>query len=122
MKNNIIILFIATFLFTSLVWANSVATHRATLLSNDKVNVWKTFIYPAKNQQLKMHRHEYDRVLIALDNGTLKVVNDKGQSHLLKLSKDQAYFLNKDIPGELHTDENLSGHVIKVIVVELKSI
>lgn len=100
-------------------WANT-TTKRISLLDNNQVNVWKTIIYPSRNQQLKMHRHEFNRVLIALNDGELKIVNDHGNAHYLKLKKEQAYFLNKDIQNELHTDENISGHLVKVVVVEIK--
>lgn len=68
-----------------------------------------------------MHRHNYNRVLYAFDSGVLKFTNDKGESHLLNLEKDKAYFLTKDKPNELHTDENISDHPIKVLVIELKN-
>ncbi len=96
-------------------------TNRIPFFSNEKVNVWKTIIYPNKEQILKMHRHEYNRVLVAFDNGTLKITNDKGKVHYLQLEKEKAYYLTKDVPGEFHTDENISQHPIKVIVIELKN-
>jgi len=101
-------------------YANSPRTKRIPCFSNDKVNVWKTIIYPSSNQQLVMHRHDYNRVVVALDDGKLKIVNNKGQTHFLMLKKNRAYFLSKDTPGELHTDENMSHHVIKTLVIELK--
>jgi hypothetical protein len=97
----------------------SAATNRIPQFSNDKVNVWKTTIYPHAKEKLAAHRHEHDRVLIAFDDGVLKVVNDKGQSHELVLKKNQAYYLSKDVPNEVHTDENLTSHPIRVMVVEL---
>jgi hypothetical protein len=105
-------------LISYLTHANS--TQRIPILANNKVQVWKTLIYPNKEQILAMHRHEHDRTLIALNSGKLKITNNKGQVHYLELEKDQAYYLLKDVPGELHTDENVSEHPIKVIVVELK--
>src|SRR5271170_6750482 len=100
-----IIGFIFLFLITN-VHANINKTTRIPQFSNDEVNVWKTIVCPSKDQILKMHRHEYNRVLVALDTGTLKIVNDKGKIHYLKLEKNQVYYLTKDIPGELHIDEN----------------
>jgi beta-alanine degradation protein BauB len=97
------------------------ATHRTTLITNGKVNVWKTIIYPSSNQQLTMHSHLYDRVVVAFTDGTLKVVNNKGKIHYLKFEKDKAYYLAKDVVGELHSDENISHHPIKLVVIELKS-
>lgn len=94
-------------------------TQRIPQFSNDKVTVWKTIIYSQKHQELKMHRHDHDRVVVALTDGVLKVTNTKGESHLWTLKKDQAYFLTKDKADELHQDENVSGHVVKVMVIEL---
>lgn len=96
-------------------------THRVAEFSNEKVNVWQTTIYPGASQKLKMHRHEYNRVLVAFDDGILKIKNDKGQIHYLKLAKNKAYYLAKDIPAEVHTDENISHHPIKILVIELKN-
>ena len=93
---------------------------RISEFSNNKVNVWKTIIYPNKNQILKMHRREYNRVVVALDTGTLKITNNKGKTHYLNLEKDHAYYLTRDTRDELHTDENISEHPIKVLVIELK--
>jgi hypothetical protein len=108
------------FVFSSAVFAENQTTTRISQLTNDKVNVWETFIYPSENQQLKMHRHEYDRVVIALDSGTLKVTNDKGKVHYMTFEKGKSYFLTKDVPNELHTDENMSHHLLRVYVIELK--
>lgn len=108
------------FLNVNLVNAKELTTKRVQQFENDKVNVWQTIIYPSQQQILKMHRHEFDRVLVSFSNGVLKVTNNKGKVHYLKLEKDKAYYLKKDIAGELHTDENIGKHFIKVLVVELK--
>lgn len=94
-------------------------TNRLDQFSNDQVKVWKTVIYPSSQQALPMHRHEHNRVLIALTDGTLKITNNKGKVSYLKLKKDTAYYFTKDPEGELHNDENLSKQAIKVMVVEL---
>jgi beta-alanine degradation protein BauB len=111
-------LFAMTICLTTFTFA---ATARTPQFDNDKVNVWKTIIYPHKKEILANHRHDHDRVLVALDDGTLKVVSNTGQSHLLKLKRNTAYYLEKDIPNETHTDENISSHPIKVMVIELKN-
>lgn len=109
------------FLSTTLTYGASKTTHRITQFSNEKTNVWRTTIYPGKSQTLKMHRHEYNRVLVAFDDGVLKIKNDKGEVHDLKLIKNKAYYLKKDVPNELHSDENTTNHPIHVLVIELKS-
>ncbi len=97
------------------------STHRVAEFSNDRVNVWKTTILPNQNQQLKMHRHDFDRVVVSLSNGTLKITNNKGQVHLLKLEKNHSYYLPKDPINEFHTDNNISHVPIEIMVIELKS-
>lgn len=94
-------------------------THREQLISNNEVSVWKTSIYPSNNQKLPLHRHEKNRVVIALSSGKLKITSNLGKTHFLNLEKGSAYFLKKDPPNELHFDENLSKNPIKVIVIEL---
>jgi hypothetical protein len=99
--------------------ATSSTTTRIAQFSNDKVSAWETVIYPNVNQALKMHRHEHDRVVIAFSDGLLKITNYKGKVHYLKLEKNKAYYLAKDVPNELHNDQNMSSYPIKVLVIEL---
>jgi hypothetical protein len=94
-------------------------TNRVPYFTNNQVSAWETIIYPSSRQQLKLHRHDNNRVLVAFTDGTLKVINDKGAIHYLKLKKQQVYFLEKDVPGEMHTDENVSGHPITLAVIEI---
>lgn len=98
----------------------SQSTNRIPQFSNDLVNVWQTTIYPGKHQELKMHRHETNRVVIALDAGLLKIQNNQGQAHYITLEKNKAYYLAKNKANEWHTDENMTRHPIRVMVIELK--
>lgn len=105
---------------TSLTPVCAEKTARIPEFSNDKTRVWKTIIYPSQKQTLSMHRHDYDRVVVAFNKGTLKITNDRGEVHYLKLQKNTAYYLPKDPHDELHQDENISKHPITVMVIELK--
>ena len=116
----IFILSIFAILTTTNLYSQSLSTKRVPQFTNEKVNVWQTIIYPSTDQVLKMHRHEYNRILIAFDSGILKITNNNQKTHYLKLVKGQSYYLTKDVPNELHSDENISKHAIKVIVIELK--
>lgn len=120
MKKNLITLLICTVL-GGITTAYAQSTARIPQFSNEKTNVWKTIIYPTSTQVLSMHRHDYDRVIVALSNGLLKITNDKGKTHYLKLEKNKAYYLTKDPLHELHKDENMTKHPITVMVVELKN-
>lgn len=117
---SIILAVFSFFLLGSISNATTSMTTRTPQFSNDKVSAWETVIYPGANQILKMHRHEHDRVVVAFSDGLLKITNDKGKVHYFKLEKNKAYFLTKDVPNELHKDQNMSSHPIKVLVVELK--
>jgi hypothetical protein len=114
------ILFIIAAIATTVAMANTQITKRIPQFSNDQVTVWETILYPNKSQVLTMHRHEHNRVLVSLDDGVLKITNDKGKVHFLKLAKDKSYWLTKDVANEMHTDENISEHPIKVLVIEVK--
>lgn len=103
---------------TNISFAQS--TTRIPEFSNNITNVWKTIIFPTSNQALTMHRHDNDRVIVALSNGLLKITNNRGKIHYLKLKKNKAYFLTKDPLHELHKDENLTNHPITVMVIEFK--
>jgi hypothetical protein len=117
----IILTVFSFFLLNNISNATPSTTTRTTQFSNDKVSVWETVIYPSTNQILKMHRHEHDRVVVAFSDGLLKITNDKNKVHYLKLQKNKAYYLTKDVPNELHNDQNMSSHPIKVLVFELKN-
>jgi beta-alanine degradation protein BauB len=95
-------------------------TTRVPYFTNDQVAAWKSVIYPSSQQILKMHRHDNNRVVVAFTDGTLKVTSNKGEVHYLKFKKEVSYFLTKDVPGEMHTDENVSGHPITLAVIEIK--
>jgi quercetin dioxygenase-like cupin family protein len=94
------------------------ATVRTPQLENDSVRVWKTSIAPG--QPLTMHRHENGRVIVALTDGTLRIVKESGDSKTVTWEKGKAYWLAADPPGEKHGDLNEGTEPIEVMVVELK--
>ncbi len=100
--------------------ADEVATGRTPQFENEHVEVWKSVIVP--NQPLSMHRHDNPRAIIALKGGTLRVVNEAGESHQLIWETGSAYWLEADPPGELHGDVNEGTEPIEVIVVQLKGV
>ena len=120
MKKHLVTLLICTAL-SGITTAYAQSTARVPQFSNDKTNVWETIIYPTSNQVLAMHRHNYDRVIVALSDGLLKITNNKGKTHYLRLAKNKAYYLTKDPLHVLHKDENMTKHPITVMVIELKN-
>lgn len=119
MKSKFFIFIITVTLCTSSFSQNS--THRTNHFENAAVKVWETIIQPGKSQILKMHRHDHDRVLVALTDGTLKIVNDQGMTKFFKLKANESYYLKKDPVNEYHIDENVGDKNIKVIIIELKN-
>lgn len=118
-KINLFKLLMIFVLGASALQAAGLSTQRIEQLSNARVTVWKTIIYPSSKQVLPMHRHDNDRVLVALTDGTLKITSNKGKVHYLKLKKGKSYYLTKDVPNELHNDENVTNHPIQVMVIQL---
>lgn len=93
-------------------------TVRTPQLENDSVRVWKTSIAPG--QPLTLHRHENGRVIVALTDGTLRIVKESGESKTVTWEKGKAYWLAADPPGEKHGDLNEGKEPIEVMVVEMK--
>ncbi len=95
------------------------ATRREPQLENDQVRVWKTIIAP--RQPLNFHRHEFNRVLVALTDGRLKVVDSSGREVTTYIwERGKAYWLPADPPGQTHADLNESDQPVEVMVIELK--
>ena len=93
-------------------------TGRTPQFENEYVEVWKSVIVP--DQPLEMHRHDNPRAIIALQGGTLTVVNDAGERRDMTWETGSAYWLDADPPGELHGDVNEGPEPVEVIVVQLK--
>jgi len=95
------------------------ATRREPQFENEQVRVWKSIIMP--EQPLTFHRHDHGRVLIALTDGRLKVVDpDMKEIDLYVWQRGKAYWLAADPPGKLHADLNQGNEPVEVIVVELR--
>lgn len=67
-----------------------------------------------------MHRHDRERLVVALTDVDLTVKNDRGQSHPLIMKKGTTHFLHPDKPKEFHCDINNSNHPMEVMVIEWK--
>lgn len=101
------------------VMQQQATTRREPQFENEEVRVWKSIIMP--KQPLSYHRHDHGRVLVALTDGELKVLDQDGK-HIdtYKWERGKAYWLGKDLPGKMHADLNDTTQPIEVIVAELK--
>jgi hypothetical protein len=59
-------------------------------------------------------------VIVALTDGTLRIVKESGESRTVTWQRGNAYWLPADPPGEKHGDVNDGQDPIEVMVVELK--
>jgi len=94
-------------------------TAREPQFENTEVKVWKSVVLP--NDPLPLHRHEHPRVIIALAGGTMKILENSGQSEIHQWQTGKAYWLPSNPPGTLHQDINVGEKPIEVIVVELQN-
>jgi quercetin dioxygenase-like cupin family protein len=94
-------------------------TAREPQFENSEVKVWKSVVLP--NDPLPLHRHEHPRVIIALAGGTMKILENSGQSEIHQWQTGKAYWLPSNPPGTLHQDINTGDKPIEVIVVELQN-
>lgn len=93
-------------------------TQRFPQFENDDVRVWKSLVLP--NAPLTMHRHDHPRVIIALQGGTMKIVEQGGASEQHVWETGKAYWLPANPPNTMHADVNAGDKPIDVMVVELK--
>jgi quercetin dioxygenase-like cupin family protein len=91
---------------------------RSLQFENDEVAVWRTVIPP--NAPLVMHTHQHPRVIVALNGGTMKVVNDDGSSEIHEWETGKAYWLPLSEGLKRHADQNTGSKPIEVMVVELR--
>jgi beta-alanine degradation protein BauB len=98
--------------------AQSSQTGREPQFENAEVKVWKSLILP--NNPLPLHRHEHPRVIIPLHGGTMKILEESGQSELHDWQTGHAYWLPANAPGTRHQDVNVGDKPIEVMVVELE--
>jgi hypothetical protein len=94
-------------------------TGREPQFENAEVKVWKSVVMP--NAPLPLHRHEHPRVIVALHGGTMKILEESGQSELHHWQTGKAYWLPANPPGTRHQDVNVSDEPIEVMVVELQN-
>ena len=94
------------------------ATGREPQFDNADVKVWKSVIRP--NDPLPLHRHDHPRVIVALQGGTMKILEESGQSELHHWQTGKAYWLPANPAGTRHQDVNVGEAPIEVMVVELQ--
>ena len=102
------------------VRAQTAATqsNRQDQFQNAAVKVWKTTVLP--HQPLAMHHHDHPRVIVALSDGAMDLVDSSGTHELHVWQKDHAYWLPAMPPVAMHADVNAGDEPLEVMVVELE--
>ena len=93
-------------------------TQRFPQFENEDVKVWKSMIMPGA--PLTLHRHDHPRVIVALQGGTIKIVQQNGPTETHVWETGKAYWLPANPPNTLHADVNAGDKPIEVMVVELE--
>lgn len=110
--------FILAGLLGGVALVRSQQTQRIPQFENDDVKVWKSVVMP--DAPLQMHRHDHGRVIIALQGGTMNIVEKGGATEPNVWRAGNAYWLPANAPGTMHADVNAGAKPIEVMVVELK--
>jgi quercetin dioxygenase-like cupin family protein len=97
---------------------SSLTTQRVPQFENSHVKVWKSTIAP--NAPLALHRHDHGRVIVALQGGTMKIVDQSGTSETHVWETGKAYWLPANPPKTMHRDVNAGDHPIEVMVIEVE--
>jgi hypothetical protein len=93
-------------------------SQRTEQFQNDAVHVWKTVVLP--HQPLAMHHHDHPRVIVALSDGSMDLVDSTGAHDVHVWQKDHAYWLPAMPLGAMHADVNSGDKPLEVMVVELE--
>jgi quercetin dioxygenase-like cupin family protein len=93
-------------------------TQRFPQFENAHVKVWRSVISP--NAPLPPHRHDHGRVIIPLQGGTMKIVDQTGAAEIHEWKQGTAYWLPANAPNTTHSDVNTGDHPIEVMVVEVE--
>ncbi len=95
-------------------------SNREPQFDNPQVEVWKSTILP--KQPLTFHRHDNYRVLVALTDGELDMVDKSGKVlDAYHLTKGKAMYLGPNPPGQMHADVNPGDKPVEVMMVLLKN-
>ncbi|KTC77842.1 hypothetical protein [Legionella brunensis] len=105
-------------LLSQFAFAETCETKRELFIENAATKVWKTTICP--QQQLPFHTHEYARVVIPEETGSLKVTYASGHEVMITLEKQVPIFLSKVQGQESHQDLNTGNNALHVTVIELR--
>ncbi len=105
-------------LLSPLSFSKTCETKRVIFFENAETKVWKTTLCP--KTKLPFHSHQYARVLIPEESGSLKVIYESGKEKLISFQKKTPIFLSLEQGKEAHQDENTGNQALHLTLIELK--
>lgn len=96
----------------AVVFASAATT---TALENEYVRVLSAT--QAAQEKTPMHRHDFNRVVIYLDDGRLQATTPDGQAKVTEVHAGQVSWA---VAGAMHSTANLTPHSVRLIEIELK--
>jgi quercetin dioxygenase-like cupin family protein len=89
-----------------------------TKIDNELVRV--LVVESAARAKSQLHEHKVNRVMIYLDSGKMTLTDSAGGVEELNFKKDEALW--SPMTKRPHVSENVSGHAVKIVEIEVKSL
>ncbi len=100
---------------TGLLACAAVFLLHAADLDNEFVHVIRAEVQP--HNRTALHRHEFNRVIVALDAGELQTIYQDGRTETQRFTPGMAVWAPA---GGMHTSENVGARPVRVVEVEIK--
>jgi hypothetical protein len=91
---------------------------RIPQFDNARAVAWRSVIPPGTESSL--HRHDGQRVVVAIVGGDLKTVSASGETTVNHYVTGNAYFQDPMPAGMMHKDVNDTNTTMELVVIELK--
>ena len=88
-------------------------------IDNEQVAVSRVFI--DGNEEIGLHRDDYNEVVIAIKGGTITRIEANGREVDVVFPTGIAVYRPKDPEGELHRSINKSAEAMELIAIQIKN-
>ena len=82
------------------------------LIDNERTKVTSWFFEPG--EETGQHIHEYDYVVVPMEDGELKIINEDGTVSISKLSKGISYYRNKGVNHNVINNNDFSYSFVEI--------
>ncbi|KTD45486.1 hypothetical protein Lqui_2957 [Legionella quinlivanii] len=98
--------------------AGECKTSRENYFENEDAKAWITTLCP--KDILAYHSHQFPRVIVPQEDGSLQVVYRSGERRIIQLTKSMPMFLDTAQGQELHQDINIGKTALHILVIEIR--